>query len=818
MSALGPSARILLAELRRFAGDKRLNARIIPMEWVAIAKKAGLSDQSQSEAITDLLRSKFIAFQPETTQIITFSPEGIGMADQLVREKPKLDDPMPISLEDIQSELDYWEVHLHDGEPESPWWHGVKARIEGLRHREGRFLPGISITNNAIGPNSRINQNSTDQSANTVSSIIASAAGHNQLSDPFPPHTRFRKREESADDAHWQQLSGEFAKLASEEKSANAFPLGVMVVPESKPSSDVADWVMHNGNSENLKARFELLASQGGKALGPMPVGATPFRYWLHRLYQHLRENRSNLSRFFISSGMEAPLIDAVCEASSTFCLRLQKRAIEDDQETKEISARFHDWIVSNHVSVSIPAQISERNRVSLVAESASTTIPIEFLSSCLQEIKLLRGSTEFGSPVEFLHAVAETHGLIWAITQRGLWMAQQPPSTGVYIDAYGKQHGSLVLNEANARSNGREFDLFISHSSVDKPYVTPLVSALKAAEISVWFDENTLEWGDSLRSEIDRGLAACRYGIVVFSKAFLKKKKWTEHELNALFAKEGPGKKVILPIWHGITRDDLIEYSPAFADRLAKDSITDSHGDIVESLLSMLGRPSLVSSPAASEPVKSPPPDSTVANATADTRHDAKGPAPPATRAARSQEHPKHNVVFLSAAFVKIAYSGPGFSPRTDGMHSFSEIEGARKGDMIGLVARFRNEAIYGQEVTAVRAVRAHLKLFDKNNQEIGTGYSSALWLSHPSDTFDLVPNGSGGSVLVCWGSKTTAHVSWKTRAVGDRLHDNDIELNDGYPGKVEVTLMDSNSGPLLRPITLEIAKTAGELSVVVR
>lgn len=143
-----------------------------------------------------------------------------------------------------------------------------------------------------------------------------------------------------------------------------------------------------------------------------------------------------------------------------------------------------------------------------------------------------------------------------------------------------------------------REFDVFVSHSTVDKLYVEPLAEALKAAGISVWFDKTTLEWGDSLRSEIDRGLAACRYGIVVFSRAFLKKRKWTEHELNALFAKEEPGKKVILPIWHGITREDLIEYSPAFADRLAKDSITDSHADIVRSLLSMLGHPVSITVP----------------------------------------------------------------------------------------------------------------------------------------------------------------------------------------------------------------------------
>jgi hypothetical protein len=116
-----------------------------------------------------------------------------------------------------------------------------------------------------------------------------------------------------------------------------------------------------------------------------------------------------------------------------------------------------------------------------------------------------------------------------------------------------------------------------------------------------VWFDKSALEWGDDLRSAIDRGLANCRYGIVVFSKAFLRKKKWTEYELNSLFALEQPGRKVILPIWHGITRDDLIQYSPAFADRLAKISSTDSYRDIVESLLAMLGRSNSQKSDAAS-------------------------------------------------------------------------------------------------------------------------------------------------------------------------------------------------------------------------
>jgi hypothetical protein len=135
--------------------------------------------------------------------------------------------------------------------------------------------------------------------------------------------------------------------------------------------------------------------------------------------------------------------------------------------------------------------------------------------------------------------------------------------------------------------------DVFVSHATEDKGYVEPLVKALEDAGIRVWFDKSALEWGDDLRAAIDRGLTNCRYGIVVFSQAFLRKKKWTEYELNSLFAREQAGKKLILPIWHGITRDDLMQYSPGFADRLAKISSTDSYADIVQSLLRMLGRSS---------------------------------------------------------------------------------------------------------------------------------------------------------------------------------------------------------------------------------
>jgi hypothetical protein len=174
MSTLGTSARVFLAELRRFAGDKRLNARIIPMEWVTIAKKAGLSDQSRGEAIRDLLRNKFIAFQLGSTQIIAFSPEGIEMADQLVKERPKLEDPIPETLEAIHYETAYWTKDLTTCAPGSNWWEWVQARLAELRQTEQRLSsdrvasPQSTIQANFYGANARLNVSSVDQSSNSA--------------------------------------------------------------------------------------------------------------------------------------------------------------------------------------------------------------------------------------------------------------------------------------------------------------------------------------------------------------------------------------------------------------------------------------------------------------------------------------------------------------------------------------------------------------------------------------------------------------------------------------------------------------------------
>jgi len=105
------------------------------------------------------------------------------------------------------------------------------------------------------------------------------------------------------------------------------------------------------------------------------------------------------------------------------------------------------------------------------------------------------------------------------------------------------------------------DWDVFLSHAQ-----------ALKNQGLTVWFDEMTLTVGDSLRRNIDRGLAQSKYGIVIISPNFLTK-QWPQRELDGLTAREDEGRKIILPVWHNVDAQIIQRYSPTLADRLATNS-----------------------------------------------------------------------------------------------------------------------------------------------------------------------------------------------------------------------------------------------------
>lgn len=136
---------------------------------------------------------------------------------------------------------------------------------------------------------------------------------------------------------------------------------------------------------------------------------------------------------------------------------------------------------------------------------------------------------------------------------------------------------------------NKREYDVFISHASEDKDLVVrPLAISLKDKGLSVWYDEFELKIGDSLRRKIDAGLAKSNFGIVVISRDFIKK-GWTNYELDGLITKAVSGEQQLLPIWHNITKQEVLNYSPSLADKVARNTAVNTIEEISKEIAQLI-------------------------------------------------------------------------------------------------------------------------------------------------------------------------------------------------------------------------------------
>ena len=142
-------------------------------------------------------------------------------------------------------------------------------------------------------------------------------------------------------------------------------------------------------------------------------------------------------------------------------------------------------------------------------------------------------------------------------------------------LPEYNAKPLSPLVQSVQSTSNGvashQSYDVFIVHATEDKDDVArPLAEALVEAGLRVWYDEFELRIGDKLRQKIDFGLARSRFGAVVLSPEFFAK-NWTQYELDGLVTREMTGEQVILPLWHRLTKAELLQESPSLANRMAR-------------------------------------------------------------------------------------------------------------------------------------------------------------------------------------------------------------------------------------------------------
>lgn len=118
------------------------------------------------------------------------------------------------------------------------------------------------------------------------------------------------------------------------------------------------------------------------------------------------------------------------------------------------------------------------------------------------------------------------------------------------------------------------EYDVFISHANQDKEeLIEELYQSLQKLGISIFYDKESLEWGDNWKERILNGTKKAEFAIIVISENFFDR-EWTERELSEFLNRQNRnGQKLILPIIHNITNEQLKSKYPNVADIQVIDS-----------------------------------------------------------------------------------------------------------------------------------------------------------------------------------------------------------------------------------------------------
>ena len=64
------------------------------------------------------------------------------------------------------------------------------------------------------------------------------------------------------------------------------------------------------------------------------------------------------------------------------------------------------------------------------------------------------------------------------------------------------------------------------------------------------------------------------------------------EYKLDGLVTRTISGEQVLLPVWHNVTKREVMEYSPSLADRVARNTATHTVDEIAAEIVDVIRNP----------------------------------------------------------------------------------------------------------------------------------------------------------------------------------------------------------------------------------
>lgn len=146
----------------------------------------------------------------------------------------------------------------------------------------------------------------------------------------------------------------------------------------------------------------------------------------------------------------------------------------------------------------------------------------------------------------------------------------------------YFDEHNRKERRSTQSSNKYLKYDVFLSHANKDKlDYVEDLKVSLDKLGVYVFYDKDSIKWGNRWKEKILDGVEKSEFAIIVISENFFGR-EWTEKELDELLKRQNSsGQEIILPILHNITLaqleakyPDVAEIQAISSDEHSKDEI----------------------------------------------------------------------------------------------------------------------------------------------------------------------------------------------------------------------------------------------------
>lgn len=168
------------------------------------------------------------------------------------------------------------------------------------------------------------------------------------------------------------------------------------------------------------------------------------------------------------------------------------------------------------------------------------------------------------------------------------------PPTSSVRFERAGKSSVQYYVGLFCSRVvESMPWDVFVSHNRREKPWVREFVRQLRATELTVFFDEDSVSAGAEFHREVTTALSESNVVVLLISAASVAS-PWVADEINmALHHAASTRKTTVIPVFlEDVTVDHpgLLQRSPVrLTDERTRDAAYDA---LLKTILESTGKP----------------------------------------------------------------------------------------------------------------------------------------------------------------------------------------------------------------------------------